>query len=42
MRFLADNWWYVLFLGLMSCMIFRGGGCCGGGHSVHSRHHDSH
>lgn len=41
LRLLADNWWYILFLGLMAYMMFRGGGCCGGGHSSHSGQHDS-
>jgi hypothetical protein len=36
LRFLADNWIYILFLGLTAYMMFRGEGCCGGGHSDHS------
>ncbi|MBC2582053.1 YHS domain-containing protein [Clostridium sp. DJ247] len=42
LKFLAENWWYILFFGLMAYMMFRGGGCCGGGHSSHSGHDDSH
>lgn len=42
LRFLADNWWYILFIGLMAYMMFRRGGCCGGGHSSHGRQDDSH
>lgn len=42
LRFLVDNWWYILFIGLMSYMMFRGGGCCGGGHSSHGRQDASH
>lgn len=42
MRFLADNWWYILIVGAMAFMMFRGGGCCGAGHGSHSGHDDSH
>lgn len=30
MEFLADNWLYFLYAGLMAFMMFKGGGCCGG------------
>ena len=36
MKFLTDNWWYILIFGVMAYMMFRGGGCCGGGHENHS------
>lgn len=32
MEFLATNWLYILAFGAMMYMMFRGGGCCGGGH----------
>lgn len=30
MDFLRNNWWYILLVGAMAYMMFRGGGCCGG------------
>lgn len=37
MRFLADNWWYLLILGAMAYMMTKGGGCCGVGHSTQGK-----
>lgn len=30
MEFLANNWLYFVFAGLMIFVMFKGGGCCGG------------
>lgn len=42
MEFLANNWFYFLIVGAMIYMMFRGGGCCGGMHTSHGGHGDSH
>lgn len=41
MRFLADNWWYILIIGVMAFIMFRMGGCCGG-NSTHDSDNDFH
>lgn len=42
LKFLTDNWWYILIFGVMAYMMFRGGGCCGGGNTSHGGHDDPH
>lgn len=42
MRFLIENWFYILIFVTMVYMMFRGGGCCGGDHRNHNEHNDSH
>jgi hypothetical protein len=37
MQFLADNWIYIVLIGVMVYMMFKGGGCCG----VHSQDNKS-
>ncbi|MDT8718640.1 YHS domain-containing protein [Clostridium sp. 19966] len=41
MEFLANNWLYILFAGLMIFMMVKGGGCCGG-HSHKNESNNSH
>jgi YHS domain-containing protein len=40
MRFLTDNWFYILIFVGMVYMMFRGGGCCGGDHGIHNNSHN--
>jgi YHS domain-containing protein len=43
MQFLASNWLYLIFIGVMAFVMVRGGGCCGGhSHSTHSNDGQSH
>ena len=30
MEFLAQNWWYMLLIGVYAYIMLKGGGCCGG------------
>ncbi len=41
MEFLANNWLYILFAGLMFYMMTKGGGCCGG-HSHQAQSNEDH
>jgi YHS domain-containing protein len=41
MEFLASNWIYFIFAGLMIFLMSKGGGCCGG-HSHGSHSNDGH
>ncbi|MDF2883092.1 MAG: hypothetical protein K0R54_3649 [Clostridiaceae bacterium] len=43
MEFLAGNWIYFVFAGIMIFMMTKGGGCCGGSsHGSHSHDGNSH
>jgi YHS domain-containing protein len=43
MEFLAGNWLYIVFAGVMVYMMIKGGGCCGGhSHSMRSNGGHSH
>lgn len=43
MEFLASNWLYILFAGLMVFIMVKGGGCCGGhSHGAQSNGGHSH
>jgi YHS domain-containing protein len=42
MRFLLENWWYLLLVAGFGYMMMKGGGCCGGGHSHSSHNHTEH
>ncbi|MEA5009053.1 YHS domain-containing protein [Clostridium tyrobutyricum] len=41
MEFIASNWLYILFAGVMVFMMVKGGGCCGG-HSHETNSGSSH
>ncbi|OAA92377.1 YHS domain-containing protein [Clostridium ljungdahlii] len=42
MEFLVNNWFYFLIFGVMTYMMSKGGGCCGGGHTNHNGYGNSH
>lgn len=39
MEFLVQNGLYFIIIGAMGYMMFKGGGCCGGGHSHSDESH---
>lgn len=41
MKYLAENWWYILLIAGFAFMMFRKGGCCGG-HSQGGHDHSGH
>lgn len=40
MEYIKENWWYILLLVGFGYMMFKRGGCCGGGHSKGEHDHN--